>query len=385
MSFAVQVRPIWETIAAYCRSECYAELLDLCDAKHIKFVDPEFRPSSSSLFRSSADRSDYSHWRDLEWARCCDVLGQGEFNLFNEISPEKLRQGDIQNCYFLCALAVLAERPSLIKRLFEVDEPIPEGAYAVWLNTNGIWRQTIVDDFLPVAIQGNACEFAFSRTEEDDIWVMLLEKAYAKTYGSYEAVSCGNVVFTLRDLTGAPYVLHENIWSEAESLWEELSFAFEKSYLVVCFQEGSAGHKSSTVTADGQAHSVIDCVEVNDSFGRPARLLLVRNVWSDWSWMGDWSDKSNLWTPELKQRLASWDKKEGLCWLSLQDFVQLYQTVAIIKVEPNNFYTSVPIKQALSADKQMIRFDVDAAGEYTFSIDQPDIRFHAGQQHPYAY
>lgn len=34
---------------------------------------------------------------------------------------------------------------------------------------------------------------------------MLLEKAYAKVYGSYKNIEGGNPAIAMRDLTGAPY------------------------------------------------------------------------------------------------------------------------------------------------------------------------------------
>jgi hypothetical protein len=38
-----------------------------------------------------------------------------------------------------------------------------------------------------------------------EIWVLLMEKAWAKLHGSYCAIIAGNTEKVVRDLTGAPY------------------------------------------------------------------------------------------------------------------------------------------------------------------------------------
>jgi calpain-15 len=69
------------------------------------------------------------------------------------------------------------------------------------LNIDGEWKNIIVDDFIPCKKN----KPAFSRANGNEIWVLLLEKAYAKAYGSYYRIEGGNPAVALRDLTGAPY------------------------------------------------------------------------------------------------------------------------------------------------------------------------------------
>jgi calpain-15 len=49
----------------------------------------------------------------------------------------------------------------------------------------------------------------FSKAQGNEIWVILLEKAWAKIHGSYERISLGVTSYTLRDITGAPSFIYE--------------------------------------------------------------------------------------------------------------------------------------------------------------------------------
>ena len=44
---------------------------------------------------------------------------------------------------------------------------------------------------------------SFSKSKGSEIWVLLLEKAYAKIFGCYERIESGNESHAFNDLTGA--------------------------------------------------------------------------------------------------------------------------------------------------------------------------------------
>lgn len=151
--------------------------------------------------------------------------------------------GGIGDCWFMSALAVVAERHDLIAKLFHV-EPTGTvaqtsnviGAYSIRLFLDGEWVSVIVDDALPVssnprrdAIAVNFNNFAFCRCGSAEsggqqLWASILEKAYAKAHGSYQAISGGEVHEALINLTGAPSlsVTFDSSHFNSERLWRSL-------------------------------------------------------------------------------------------------------------------------------------------------------------------
>lgn len=53
---------------------------------------------------------------------------------------------------------------------------------------------------------------AFTRSHGNELWVMFLEKAWAKIYGSYDNIEGGLTRECLHDLTGAPT---KTLWNES--------------------------------------------------------------------------------------------------------------------------------------------------------------------------
>jgi len=76
----------------------------------------------------------------------------------------------------------LAERPSLLERLFITKIYNNSGLYELQLCLNGQWTRVIVDDYFPCYPNGKPI---FSKSNDNQLWLLLLEKALAKVYGGY--------------------------------------------------------------------------------------------------------------------------------------------------------------------------------------------------------
>ena len=183
-------------------------------------------------------RARHSAWRDMSFT-ADSALGAGrlragsiplQFVRLSDVDPrgsivsssgggfrgEDVMQGVLGDCYLLSAIAVLASRPELLLRsLVVVPEAGDVGVYGVRLWKGGAWVDVIVDDSVVVfadRYKETATGDEYSRDADDVVdgreraavpafgharssaganwWMTILEKAYAKYYGSFAASEC---------------------------------------------------------------------------------------------------------------------------------------------------------------------------------------------------
>jgi len=90
-------------------------------------------------------------------------------------SFDDITQGSVGDCYFLAALACVAEFPELIKARFITKKINKAGIYAVSLFINGKEKVVMVDDHFMVD-QWNRPQYA--KFSHNKMWVAILEKVW---------------------------------------------------------------------------------------------------------------------------------------------------------------------------------------------------------------
>lgn len=101
-------------------------------------------------------------------------------------------QGGLGDCYFLSAISVLGEK-YVKKIIITTDEEWRKtGAICVQFYKDGEPEIIIIDDFFPAFPNGDWV-FVKGGNEGDELWPAVLEKAYAKMYGSYNYIEAGKV------------------------------------------------------------------------------------------------------------------------------------------------------------------------------------------------
>lgn len=105
----------------------------------------------------------------------------------------------------------------------------------------------------------------------------------------------------MRDLTGAPG--YEHIIDKTPDLAMRLCNWDQKNY-IMAFGLDESKQSSENLKAlgliSGHSYGVIAAAYVQDGAGNEIYLIQIRNPWGGTEWSGDWSDKSDKWTPELK-------------------------------------------------------------------------------------
>jgi hypothetical protein len=94
-------------------------------------------------------------------------------------------QGILGDCWFLSALAVLGTREDLLKKCFwRLDGYKESGLFVCTFHKDLTVKYVIIDDRLPVSAKTGRLVFATCK-DPNELWVPLIEKAYAKVIRVY--------------------------------------------------------------------------------------------------------------------------------------------------------------------------------------------------------
>jgi calpain-15 len=149
----------------------------------------------------------------VKWVRAHEIAefkdDEGPLQIFKvdksddkgrKVTPSDIKQGGVGNCYFLSALSVMAENQNRILEMFITDKANDECVWSIRMYKNGVCYEINMDNFIPCK-NGRPC---FATANGNELWVIILEKAWAKIHKSYERTSGGFPHLAMRDMTGAP-------------------------------------------------------------------------------------------------------------------------------------------------------------------------------------
>ncbi|NXG23876.1 CAN5 protein, partial [Grallaria varia] len=340
------------------RDQKYHELKEQCIQQRRLFEDPEFPASDGSLFYQSTSSS------EVEWKRPKDLCEDPHL-FVNGISSHDLHQGTLGNCWFVAACSCLALRKCLWQQVIpdfneqEWDPKNPEkyaGIFRFRFWCLGEWTEVVVDDLLPT-VDGNLI-YCHSNVK-NEFWSALLEKAYAKLAGSYQALDGGSAADAIVDFTGAVAESlnlvqgkYGNVISEQMKLFEDLMKVHRRGGLISCFIENSdraSETKTEMGLVVGHAYSVTAVRKLRlgerlvFSF-KAEKLFMIRlrNPWGKREWHGAWSDNSEEWnkvSESERKSLGLTLENDGEFWMTFEDWCKNFTDVDICRIVNTSYFS----------------------------------------------
>lgn len=334
------------------------ELKKLQVERQIKpWIDSDFPPTYTQQIK--------------KWCRPAEITASdfkevkrgSPWHLFRGAKPSvtDAMQGMVGDCWLISSIAAVSEfqggrcAKALLPRQ---NELCPAGIYLVRLCLAGVWREIFVDDRLPCVggDEGYGTHAAYAQTVKRQIWVSIVEKAYAKASGSYDSLSGGKASEALTVLTGWPcteLLFGRRGSPDADTAWAELTSSKRAGFLLTCTSQRDTAAMAALGLVQEHEYSILDLFElkIESSPGKggtkaqaskKVRLVKLRNPQGnapERTWTGAWSPDSKEWTPRLRKMAGCEDDEaaKGVFFVCYEDFERHFDHVTTCRIRPSGW------------------------------------------------
>ena len=338
------------------------------------FLDQLFPPIAESLYdkKMKNEGVEKINIHQIDFRKSTELFKKKDLTLFppknittKEINFEinmKENEGELIHDYshFFHAIKLLAKIPGLIPQIFKSEKVNQNGFYELYIYTNGQFKILILDDYFPIIKGSNLLRFA--KPVKSEIWLLLLEKAFAKLNGGYGSLFSCNVSHVIQTFTGFPI---ERLFFydllDMEDLEDIIRINKSVNIINLCPKANICGEIG---LVPGRAYIVEDIFDIrnNNEQGKEEclKVLKIENIFEGGKYIGDWAPSGQLFKSTIKDIVEYNPEDKSHIYMSIEYAYKYFEKIEIIYP---NFDTNI----------KMINYSNNKTEENIDKMNQPQI------------
>jgi len=323
--------------------------------------DPLFPPIESSIAPPGTNCGDsaagisescakFNHWKTFQ------QVADKTSNPFKVFGPSGTQFGDIGqgllgSCYFLAALAATAnEHPQIIEDMFVERASWANNIFKTKWLVNGKETVVSVDNMIPADDAGT---FFAKQSATGEFWPVILAKAWAKIYGSFNAIEGGVPGNVVAAITRAPVTYNHHNKISPEALFKLLLDATQAKFPMTA---GTSSNAPKYGLALGHAYAILSAF-THPTYGHVVKMF---NPW-----------RSDKYSGAVPNTVEVNGPQTGVFTIKLAEFHDAFSGSEIAKVRSGYVATSRTIA---TGQASAMLVSVSNPGQFFASLTWPGAR-----------
>ena len=326
------------------------------------FIDCYFPPSNTSICPIDLINEIKVPYNKIYWLRIHEIFKDKKISIYDN-KYDKIfcpNQGWIKNSNLISSLIMISKiNFNIIKKLIIDININEEGQCRIFINNKGIPTLIIIDDYFP-CLKGTRFPL-FVKCPHNNIWPMIIEKAFAKIYGSY---------YNLQNIS-TQEILEMLLFYKVETIFIKLNYDYLWNIIFTINKNEIRGiigninedknDENKVGLLNNSSYFIYNVFEeiIDNKYYRLLKLkypiiknnkilnsfiytsnkefLLNNNIainsCNNYKWEGRFSYNSYEWNDKLIKRI-NYDKNRdeifGFFYISFDDFIDIFSSITIV-------------------------------------------------------
>ena len=168
-----------------------------------------------------------------------------------------------------------------------------------------------------------------ARPHHNELWAILLEKAWVKINGGYTNTIGGIFSEAILALTGFPTEIYRHKKMQQRDilkLYKDIEIGYKEGSIMACGTKSDDYNIENVGLIPGHAYSIVYPQKWKE---KQLYLIKLRNPWGKNEWKGNWSDNSPKWTGDYIKYFNYKKSNDGTLWIELNDFINYFNNTYI--------------------------------------------------------